>query len=122
MPKYRGGKITSPAQANLVEIKWNESDKFDRRAADDAMKGDPVKLKKEGSGSFTLCSGSYSKLYNHTMIVQVPDVSVSNGVETITTRTFTFDKVTTNTGVSANNDGGESSRDVSFDFGEVVES
>lgn len=122
MPKYRSGKITSPTQSNVVDIEWNENDKFDRRAADDSMVGDPVKLKKEGSGSFTLCSGSFSKIYNAEMIVTVGDVSAASGVETTTTRTFTFTKVTTNVGMSANNDGGESSRKVSFEFGAVTES
>lgn len=121
MPKYRRGKITSPAITGVVNIEWNSNDKFDRRSADDSLEGDPVKLKKEGSGSFEVVSGSVAAIYNAAMTVTVEDVAVAAGTETITTRSFAFTKVTTNSGMSANNDGGESSRKVSFEFGSVTE-
>lgn len=121
MPKYRRGKITSPAVTGVVNIEWASNDKFDRRSADDSLEGDPVKLKKEGSGSFELCSGTFSPIYNAAMTITVEDVAVAAGTETITTRSFAFTKVTTNQGMSANNDGGESGRKVNFDFAAVTE-
>ncbi len=47
------------------------------------------------------------------LTLTVEDVVAANGVETITTRTFTFSEVTSNGGASANNDGGEGSRKIS---------
>ena len=122
MPKYRGAKITSPAQANVIDLEFNDDPTFDRRAADDSMIGDPVKTKIAGSGSFSIVSGALPTLYNHTLIVQVKDVSVANAVETITTRTHTFTKVTGKPGYSGNNDGGESTGKVAFEYGNRTES
>ena len=121
MPKYRRAKITTPSIANVVSFEFNRNDKFDRRSADDVLIGDPVKLKKEGSGSFELCSGSFAAIYNGTLVVTVEDIAVAAGTETVTQHSFSFTKVTTNDGMSGNNDGGESSRKVSFDFGDVTE-
>jgi hypothetical protein len=56
------------------------------------------------------------------MTVTVEDVSAASGVETITTRTFTFTEVTSNSGADANNDGGEGSRKVNFEFTDYTES
>jgi hypothetical protein len=117
--KYRRGTITSPATANVVDVEWNENDSYDRRAADTDMAGYPVMTKKQGSGSFTVCSGTLPKLYDQTLILSVQDVSVSGGSESVTTKVFTFTHVTTNRGMSLNNDGGESSGKISFEFGEV---
>lgn len=121
MPKYRRAKIGTPAVTGVVNFEYNTNDSFDRRSADDSLTGDPVKTKKQGSGSFELCSGAFTPIYNGTLAVTVEDVAVAAGVETITSRTLSFTKVTTNGGISANNDGGESSRKVTFDFGEVTE-
>lgn len=121
MPKYRRAKIISPSIANVVNFEFNRNDSFDRRSADEDLVGDPVKTKKQGSGSFELCSGSFTEIYNSTMNATVEDVSVVDGTETKTTRTFAFTKVTTNMGMNANNDGGESSRRVQFEFGAVTE-
>jgi hypothetical protein len=122
MAKYRRGRITSPANVvNVVNIEFTKNDTFDRRSADDSLTGDPVKTKQQGSGSFELCSGAWTDLYNASMTITVEDVSVANDVETITTRSFAFTKVTSTSGVNANNDGGESSRRVNFEFGAVTE-
>ena len=121
MPKYRRAKITTPIVGNVINFDFNRNDRFDRRSADDSMTGDPVKTKKEGSGSFELCSGAFTNIYNGSLVATVEDVAVAAGTETITQRTLTFTKVTTNDGMNANNDGGESSRKVSFDFGDVTE-
>jgi hypothetical protein len=120
MAKLRRAKVTSPATSGVVDIEWNENDSFDRRAADDEMSGTPVMTKQQGSGSITLLSGSLAKLYNHTLVVQAQEVSVADGVETVTTKTYTFTKVSSNRGLSFNNDGGESSAKTSFDFGTVT--
>lgn len=122
MAKYRRATITTPAITKVVNFDFNTANKFDRRSADDAMTGIPVKMKEEGSGSFELCSGTFAPIYNGSLVAVVQDVAVSSaGVETITSRTFTFTAVTTNQGMNANNDGGEGSRKVSFDFGAVTE-
>lgn len=122
MSKFRRGTITSPAITKVVDIEWNENITEDRRAADTDMTGDPIFTKKEGSGSFTLCGGTMARIGNATMTVVVEDVTFANNVETITNRTFNFTKVVTQSGMNANNDGGEGSRKVSFKFGEVTES
>jgi hypothetical protein len=122
MGAYRRGKITSPATANVVDIEFNENNRFDRRSVDDSLTASPVKTKKEGSGSFTLRSGTMPQLYNHSLVMTVEDVAVTDGTETITSRTFTFANVSSNRGLSANNDGGESSGKIAFDFSSVTES
>jgi len=120
--KYRRGTITSPAITQVVDIEWNENFSEDRRSADNAMTGDPIITKKEGSGSFTLAGGTMARIGNAPMTVVVEDVAFANNTETITNRTFVFTKVLTQNGLNANNDGGESSRKVSFKFGDVTES
>lgn len=120
--KYRRGTITSPAITQVVDIEWNENFSEDRRASDANMTGDPIITKKEGSGSFTLCGGTFARIGNASMTVVVEDVAFANNTETITSRTFIFTKVITQSGINANNDGGEGSRKVSFKFGEVTES
>jgi hypothetical protein len=121
MPKYRRATITTPATSKVVNFEFNRNDTFDRRAADAEMSGDPVKTKAQGSGSFELCSGAFTNIYNSGLVAVVEDVAVAAGVETITSRTFTFTKVTSNDGMNANNDGGEGSRKISFEFGGVTE-
>jgi len=121
MAKFRRATITSPSTANVVDFEFNQNDTFDRRSADTDLHGSPVKTKEQGSGSFTLCSGARPSLYDQDMTVVVQDVTVTAGSEVITSRTFTFHHVTLNGGVSANNDGGESSRKISFEFGNVEE-
>ena len=121
MAKFRRGTITSPATTGVVNVDFARSHKFDRRSSDASFNQNPVRTAKGGSGSFELTGNTFTDLYNATMVVAVEDVTASGGVETITNRTFTFSEVTTNSGANANNDGGEGSRKISFDFTDFVE-
>ncbi len=120
MAKYRRGVITSPATANVTDIEWNENDSYDRRSADTDLAGSPVMTKQQGSGSFTMCSGTLPKMYDATLILTVQDVTVSGGSESVASKVFTFSHVTSNRGMSIKNDGGETSGKISFEFGAVT--
>ncbi len=119
--KFRRGTITSPATSNVAKIDFDRDHKFDRRMADASFNQNPVKTSKGGSGSFDLTGGTFTDLYNASMVMVVEDVTAANG-ETITNRTFTFSEVTTNSGVGADNNGGEGSRRVKFEFTDFTES
>ena len=122
MGKFRRGTITSPATTSVVNGDYARSHKFDRRSSDASFNQNPVKTAKGGSGSFELTGGNFTDIYNGTMVIVVEDVTAANGVETIANKTITFSEVTTNQGAGFNNDGGEGSRKVSFDFTDFVES
>lgn len=122
MPKFRRGTVTSPSTANVVKVNFKRSHKFDRRQADNSFNQNPVKTSKGGSGNFVLTGGTWTDLYNASLVIVVEDVTASAGVETITNRTFTFTEVTSNGGADADNDGGESSRTVDFEFTDYTES
>jgi hypothetical protein len=122
MAKFRRGTITSPATTGVVNVDFARSHKFDRRSSDASFNQNPLKTAHGGSGSFELTGNTFTDIYNGTLVIVVEDVSAASGVETVTSRTFTFSEVTTNQGANANNDGGEGSRKVSFDFTDFVES
>lgn len=122
MAKFRRGTITSPATTGVVNIEHNRAHKFDRRQSDASFNQNPVRSIKGGSGSFELLGGSWTDLYNATLVMAIEDVSAANGTETIATKTLTFTEVTTNSGANANNDGGEGGRKVSFEYTDVTES
>lgn len=121
MPKLTRATMTTPAKTGVRNVEWNKNDTFNRTQADDSYLHNPVRTKKSVSGSFELEGGTFTDLYNDTMVIVAKDVSAAAGVETTTSRTFTFAEVTTNGGVNADNDGGNSGRKVSFEASTVTE-
>ena len=101
MPKLRGGILTvSGAQAGVRTLNFKDSNEFNREAADNALFGIPVEMKREGSGSVEFESDtSIPNGYQTTdWLYTYTKVDATGGVETVTTKTMTFKNVTCNTG------------------------
>jgi hypothetical protein len=123
--KYRRGIITSPALGGMVKITIKGKDNVDHRTGDtDMWCKQPVILKQEGSLNCDLCSGDLAAaraaIQNVDVSGTVEDVSYTGGVETITQRAFTLkNAVCEERGVDANNDGGESSGNLTIVGGQL---
>lgn len=121
--KYRRATVTiGSAVNNVLNFKYQAQDKNDRRTGDKDMSCKmPVALLKAGSGSFDVVSGAIPSVMNGTLVATVEDVAQAE-TETVTNRTLTFANVTTQGSGNFDNNGGEGSRTVNFEYGELTES
>ncbi len=109
--------IAGAAQASVSNFEWTDAREFDRSKGDDEWSGQPVEMDRKGSGSFTLLSGNVASGYAlGDIVLTYKDVSVVNGVETVTSKTATFTLVTFNNGGSVPAEGRGEIR-ISFDYG-----
>lgn len=121
MTRYRRGTITTPTQADVVNIEWDENNEYDRTQVDSELAGKPVLMRKQGSGSFELTGGVLpTDRYGQNMVMAIEDVSVATATETLTSRIATFTDVTFNRGARSANDGSRGGGRVQFEFGTVT--
>ena len=82
------------------------------------MSGNPVMMKKSGSGSFDIAAGLIASGYaTASMVITYYEVSVAAGVETVANKTATFTDVTFNQGANIDNDAGPGTGKVTFEYG-----
>ena len=104
------------AVSGLVNVDFNDAYEFDRTQGDNEMSGEPVEMKRQGSGTIELLAGNIASGYQTSdLIVTYYEVTVTAGVEAIVAKTVTFDKVTTNEGASLPSEG-RGSRRIAFDY------
>jgi len=112
----RGTLNIGGAVSNVSNFEWTDNYEFDRSQADDEFSGDPVEMRRGGSGSFTLLAGDVHQGYaTSDPVFSYTEVTVSSGVESTTTKTVTFTKVTFNSGGSVPAEGRGEVR-ISFDY------
>lgn len=120
MAKIKKGVITGIGSCK--NFSWQDSLTVDRSCVDDEMVGEPVIMKKEGSGSFELTDGQIASGYHADLVLTASVGSVAAGTETETSRVFTFDAVTVENGGNVENDGVGGSIKVNFAYGECTPS
>jgi len=106
----RGTLAVGSAVSNVANFEWTDADDVDRSKGDLEMSGKPILMRQSGSGSFPLLAGSVAD-----PVFSYNEVALSAGVETPTTKTVTFTKVTFNQGGSVPAEGRGEKR-ISFDY------
>lgn len=120
--RYRRGTITTPSQAGVANFSWQENTDYDRSQSDSELAGDPVKMRTNITGSFELVTGALpADRYGQNMVAVLEDVSVSSGTETVTSRTYTFTKVTFKRGANSASDAQRGAVRVEFEAAAVSE-
>jgi len=119
MAKIRRGTLNdgSGAVANVKNVNWKDANEVDRSATDENMSGDPVEMKKAGSGSLVLTAGNIATGYAAgDVVITYNEVSVTDGSETVSQKTATFTKVYFNSGGNIDNDAGPGEIQIDFDY------
>jgi hypothetical protein len=112
--------IAGSAVTGVKAVNYDQNDEYDRSPGDDQLSGDPVQIKKAGSGTIELLGGTIPSCYDQSIVVVHQEVVVTNGAETETDKTTTFTKCTINKGANVPS-GSAGSKTVKFDFAEVTE-
>jgi hypothetical protein len=112
----RGTLVVGSAVSNVANFEWTDADDVDRSKGDLEMSGKPIVMRQAGSGSFTLLAGSVASGYaTSDPVFSYKEIALSSGVESPTTKTVTFTKVTFNQGGSVPAEGRGEKR-ISFDY------
>lgn len=97
----RGTLNTGASVSNLAELSWDDAYEFDRSRADNEFSGTPVEMSRQGSGTVKLLAGSITGGYQTaSWVFTYYEVEVTNGVESVVSKTATFTNVTCNRGGS----------------------
>lgn len=106
----------------VANIQIQENNEYDRRACDDNFYGEPVLIRKGGTLTIEVLSGALPQFLNDQVVVTGEDVAVAaGGAETVTSRTYTLENVSTNRSANFDNDTGRSSGTVTGEFSTLTE-
>lgn len=106
-----GGQVTG-----MANVDFQDAHDFDRSNADNQFSGIPIEMIRKGSGTIEWLSGGQGTGYGtSSMVVTFYEISQTNGVETVTTKTATFTNVTFNRGYNIPAEGAGRVK-VSFDY------
>ena len=83
----------------LANIEFNDNNTFDRSNADNQYSGKPIETIRAGSGTLEFLYGGIGTGYaTSNLVATYYEVSQTNGVETVSTKTATFADCTFNRG------------------------
>ena len=118
---HTGALTIGTAQAGMAVVEWNDGIEVDRSRADAETTGDPIIMGYKGSGSVTMLQGNIATGHasGGAMSLVYQEKSYSAGVESSTSKTAAFTKVTISGGgnVAAESRG---ERRYSFEYGQCT--
>lgn len=116
----RGTLSAGSAVPNLVNMEWNDNHEVDRTPSDLQFTGEPICMRKGGSGTIELLAGKIDSGYaTADVVLTYKEVSLDGGVESTTDKTATFSGVTFNQGGSVPSEGAGRKR-ISFEYSSCV--